>query len=124
MTDSERDFARLGALIVNGSNRLLSEADMLSEFGATATVIDQIFNMIMDEPARFEIVHLRVLPQHLLWTLHFAKNYPRAREIKKWYGVDYKTFQKYTMPLCEAFLKLKNFYRLKVSCVTIILKNY
>jgi hypothetical protein len=79
---------------------------MVSHFGATPDVVHTIWFLIHQEPARFKVPSDGTELKHVLWTLHFAKNYSKKKNIRKQYGVSYKTFNRYELPIRHAMGKL------------------
>ena len=98
-----KKIAKLGARIALGvRNHLLSDRDMVSHFGATPDVVHTIWFVVQQEPEQFKIPRDGIELKHVLWALHFAKNYPKKKAMRKQYGVCYKTFLNYELPIRRA----------------------
>jgi hypothetical protein len=98
-----KKIAKLGARIALGvRNHLLSDRDMVSHFGATPDVVHTVWYVLHRDPIRFKIPTDGTELIYVLWALHFAKNYPKKKAMRKQYGVCYKTFLKYELPIRRA----------------------
>ncbi len=121
-------IATIGAEIALGvKNHLLSDRDMVSHFGATPDVVHTIWFVLHQDPARFKIPTDGIELTHVLWALHFSKNYAKKKAIRKQYGVSYKTFNKYELPIRHAMGKLvKEIVSNFVVCLLLLIKpnNY
>jgi hypothetical protein len=121
-----KDIAIIGVGIALGvTNHLLSDINMVSYFGATpADVVHTIWVSLQQEPETFRIPRDGTELKHVLWALHFAKNYPKKKAIRKQYSVAYKTFLKYEFPICGAMGTLvKDIVSYFVFCF-LIKQNY
>ena len=109
-----RDFILVGKDIQNKAGRPIGsvgteDRNFREFFGAGPFVVAKLWILMMDQdliPPDGEI-------EHLMWTLHFLKAYPRQGAVCSTVGgssgaIDPKTFRKYMWPFIHAMANLES----------------
>ena len=85
-----------------GTGRHMRDEDVVSEYGATPEVLVTLWRLLCPHLTNSS------LPHHMLWWLYNCKHYPTKSVLHKALRVSPPTVRKFTKPIKEGFLKIRD----------------
>lgn len=98
------DIKRIASSLVSIYNQSydISKHEMVSEFGATADILSDIWNAFV---ILKKGLHKDSKPLHLLWWMYQVKQYPTKKQFRKYTRTDPTTTRKHMKRISKAFLR-------------------